>query len=137
MSNKQQETYTAVFRYINENVIPLQCHIFMSDYETALRNGFSAIIPNATLAACWFHFVQAVKRNVMKLPNLVKMIRTDIKAADIYYKLQSLPLLPAKYIIPAFNMLKSEAYGLDKGLFAPFFKYYDNQWLKRVSVSFF
>lgn len=115
----------------------LQCKTFMSDYETALRNGFAAVVPDANLASCWFHFVQAVKRNAVKLPNLVKLIRSNPAAGNIYYKLQSLPLLPAKHIVPAFNMLKSEAYSLNKGLFARFFKYYENQWLKRVRVSYF
>lgn len=134
MSNKKQDTYTAVFQFVNDNVMPLQCQVFMSDYETALRNGFAAVVPTATLAACWFHFVQAVKRNLMKLPNLVKLIRTDPVAGNIYYKLQALPLLPVGHIVPAFNMLKSQAYSLNKGLFAPFFDYYEHQWLKRVRV---
>lgn len=63
MSNKQQETYAAVFQFIHDNVMMLHCDVFMSDYETALRNGFATVVPDA----CWFHFVQAVKRNAMKL----------------------------------------------------------------------
>lgn len=113
----------------------LECAIFMSDYETALRNAFSSVVPNAKMSACFFHFCQACKRNAVKLPNMVKMIRTNPVAETIYYKLLCLPLLPANLIMPAFNMLKSEAYDLDKNVFEPFFKYYENQWLKRVCSS--
>lgn len=46
-------------------------------YETALQNAFAPVVPTATLIACWFHFTQAVKRNVMKQLNLVKLLRTN------------------------------------------------------------
>lgn len=133
MTNKSQDAYESVFRYINDNVMSLECAEFMSDYETALRNAFSAVVPGAKMSACFFHFCQACKRNAMKLPAMIKLIRSDSTAEAIYYKLLCLPLLPADQIVPAFNMLKSEAFGLNKAIFAPFFKYYENQWLKRVS----
>lgn len=134
MTNKREETYDGVFQYINDNIMSLDCKQFMSDYETALRNGFAKVVANASMGACWFHFTQAVKRNAVKLPNLIKFIRSDAVAEAIYYKLLCLPLLPAQHIIPAFNMLKSAAYDLNKKLFAPFLKYYENQWLKRVCI---
>lgn len=137
MSNKSQGAYTGVLQYTNDNILSLDCKQFMSDYETALRNGFAKVAPNATMAACWFHFTQAAKRNAMKLPAMMKFVRSNPQAEAIYYKLLCLPLLPPQHIVPAFNMLKSAAYDLNKLLFAPFLKYYDNQWLKRVRVRTF
>lgn len=122
MTKKSEEAYRAVFEFVNENVMSLECKEFMSDYETALRNAFQSVVPNAKLTACFFHFCQACKRNAAKLPNLMKLVRTNPTAEALYYKLLCLPLLPANLIGPAFNMLKSEAFELDRKAFEPFFK---------------
>lgn len=53
MSRRTEQAYTAVFEYLHENVMELNCEIFMSDYENALRNGFSRVVPNVHMTACW------------------------------------------------------------------------------------
>lgn len=67
MTNKSQVAYEAVLEYINSNIVDLTCEWFMTDYEQALRNAITKIVPTARLAACWFHFCQAVKRNIREL----------------------------------------------------------------------
>lgn len=83
---------------------------------------------------CWFHFTQAVKKHVKKFPALVKLIQSNPEASKIYYKLKAIPLLPKDHIKPAFSMLKSQAVEIHRTLFNKFLKYYEQQWLKTVSI---
>lgn len=137
MSRKTEAAYTAVFKYLHENVMPLHGLSFMSDYEKALRNGFSNVVPNLHMSACWFHFTQACKRKAMKLPKMIKSIRADKKAESIYRQLLCLPLLPAQEIEGAFAMLKLRALASNLIEFQDFFKYYEHQWLIKVNCTYF
>lgn len=132
MSNKTQKAYEAVFQYINDNVMALDCSLFMADYEKALRNGFASVVPSAKIVGCWFHFSQACKRYAMKLSKLMKLVRTNKDAERIYYKLLCLPLLPADKIVSAFETIKKKALELSQ-LFKKFLTYYEKQWLIRVN----
>lgn len=108
MSNKSEDAYKAVFRYVNDNVMTLDCSLFMADYEKALRNGFASVVPQAKFLGCWFHFCQAVKRQAMKMFTLMKLIRSDKDDERLYYKLLCLPLLPADKICSAFETIKKD-----------------------------
>lgn len=135
MSNKKEENYRAVFGYIHEKIIRLDCKHFMCDYERAMRNAFLSVVSGTRVTSCHFHFCQACKRNAAKYPTLVKLIQTDKKAAKIYYKLLSLPLLPSDEIRGAFDELQKEANSLST-LFNKFLMYFHRQWIdgKRVSI---
>lgn len=132
MSHKTQLIYKAVFGYIHSHVMSLQCQMFMSDYEKALRNGFLAIVPNVDARCCWFHYCQATKRNAKKIPEMMQYIQSDDAAKEIYYHILSLPLLPADQISYAFQMIKMRANALNAGIFKRFLIYWEKQWLQNV-----
>lgn len=137
MSNKTEANYKAVFMYIHENVMSLNCELFMTDYERAMRNGLSAVVPNAEPRACWFHFTQATKRNAKKLSELMQFINTSQQGKEIYYHLLCLPFLPEHLIIPAFEKLKLQANALHPRAFKRFLIYFENQWLINVRKFYF
>lgn len=134
MSTKTENAYAAVFRYLNDNVMDLKCSMFMTDYERALRNGLASVIPDAKITSCWFHFCQAVKRNVRKLSTLMNLIKSNEDARKIYYELLCLPLLPFDKIQSAFDTIKTRALIMNSVLFTPFLNNYQNQWLIRVRI---
>lgn len=68
----------------------------------------------------------------MQTPQLIPYLLQNKDAREIYYKLLSLPLLPAVDIIPQFRVSKVLALARHKTVFADFIKYYENQWIKRV-----
>lgn len=129
-----QKAYEAVFKYVHDNVMPLDCCLFMADYEKALRNGFQTVVPQANIVGCWFHFTQACKRNAMKLSKLMKLVRSNEDAERIYYKLLCLPLLPGDKIVSAFATIKKAALEISQ-LFRKFLVYYEKQWLIRVNIT--
>lgn len=136
MSHKTELIYKAVFGYIHLHVMSLKCQMFMSDYEKALRNGFLAIVPNVDARCCWFHYCQATKRNAMKIPDMIRYIKNETQAKEIYYQMLSLPLLPAEHISSAFEMLKMRANALNAEVFKNFLLYWKKQWLENVILKF-
>lgn len=133
MTNKSQAAYTHVFRFIEQKVFSLNCVSFTTDYELAMRNAIREVYPNSNLIACWFHFTQAVKKNASKISGFLPFIRNNELAEKIYYKLQCIPLLPPQYIHASFNKLKAEAFDINEIEFKKFFKYYQNQWIEKVT----
>lgn len=136
MSHKSEEAYTAIFRYLNDNVMSLQSNYFMSDYERALRNGFKNVSPATQLTACWFHFTQACKAKAYKL-GMKSMLDSNKHGRDAYYELLALPLLPADEIMAQFRNIEARVNEHNVPNFKRFLKYYYKQWLVRVSDLFY
>lgn len=105
----------------------------MTDFELAMRNALHFVYPTIKLHTCWFHFCQGAKRKASQLMNLVHCIKTNANIRMQTYKLLALPLLPAKEIVPCFQMVKSQVAG--ERVFKPFLRYFERQWIKKV-ISF-
>jgi hypothetical protein len=131
MSRKTKECYQHLLRYIDENLVQLKLASFITDYEASMRKAVQSLFPAAKIRGCWFHFCQALRRKVAKLPKLAKQIRHDQKVKRLYHKFLCIPLVPATKIISAYNELKTEAKSFTR--FKPFLKYFEKQWLLKVS----
>lgn len=134
MSKKSTKAYTAVFEYIEKNIMKLQPVSFTTDYETAMRNALRKIYAAVELIACWFHYTQALRRRCAALPNFFPYLRAKPDLMKIYYKMLAVPLLPPDKIREAVDMLEIAAANHGEGKFMePFFQYFRRQWLTRVS----
>lgn len=136
--------YAAAFKYMNDNIICLECKSIMTDYELAIRNGFLSVVPTAEVTSCLFHFKQAVKKKARKFNEMMRFIKSNVEAKKLYFKLMSLPLLPAVKIGTAFAKLEGMCIELQekegKGkVFDAFIHYIYNQWIsgKHVSLNVF
>lgn len=136
MSNKSEACYSHVFDYIQKNVCSLKCAIFVTDYERAMRNALKKLYPQSQQTSCWFHFCQAVKKKASMIPTFYNLIRNDSEAALLYRQFQCVPLLKSNNIIPAFEILSTQANRLNKNVFASFLNYYKRQWLEKVGSYF-
>lgn len=132
MSNKSQRAYTHAFQYIDTSIFPLHCADFTTDYELAIRQSLRQCFPSSKLVACWFHYVQALRRKASKLSTLFSRIRSNSEVENLYYQFQALALLPADIIIETFEKLKAKAISLDSEAFIPFIEYFDRQWMRKV-----
>lgn len=137
MSNRQKQTYIAVYKYIHENLFGLQCKKIMSDFEIAMSTGFIVIIPEAKATHCHFRFCQAVKRNAKKCADLIKLIKEKEEPRRLYFKFLSLPLLPAAKIRAAFQDLKQQARNFGKPFMAKFLPYFERQYISGERVNRF
>lgn len=59
-----------------------------------------------------------------------------MEAREVYYKLLSLPLLPAHHILDEFNKLKVIANGRHGAAMSAFVLYYEKQWMKKDHKGF-
>lgn len=130
MSRKTRRAYEHLFNYLKKNIIDLgNGSSIMTDFECAMRNALRSVFPQIELNCCWFHFTQAAKKRAMQTPQLMPHLLKNEKAREIYYKLLSLPLLPANDIVPQFQRLKILALSNNRNVFKDFIKYYENQWM--------
>lgn len=136
MSRKTKRAYAHVFKYIRDNLIELEGASIMSDFEIAMRRALKEVFPNTKLMSCWFHFTQAAKKRAMQSPQLIPYLLQCEEARAIYYKLLSLPLLPAHSIVDEFKKLKIIALANHRKYFADFINYYEKQWIKKVRYFF-
>lgn len=138
MTRKTQAAYTDLFQYIEKNIMQLNPNSFVTDFEKASRNALRSIYgDDIKFVTCWFHFCQAVRRKMLQFPALQKIIKTNSAAEELYQELLALPLLPATEIHTAFVKLQSDANILNVvKYFTVLFKYFKNQWFKRVSFSY-
>lgn len=133
MSRKTTAAYTAVFRYIHNNILPLRGHKFIIDYEQAIKRALQAVYGDSMLIVhCWFHFCQAVRKNAMKHAGLMNFIRSNDVLSSVYYKIMCLPLLPPDEIGIAYQNLESTAHALNSQRMNSFFGYFERQWLEKV-----
>ena len=135
LDRKTAQCYSSVLQYIHDNIVKLDCRTIISDYELALQKAIQKVIPNAKLNGCWFHFCQAVRRNmVVKFKSLPPFLRSNTSASILYHKLLALPLLPAAQIDDIFNNIKADVNKIvdDNGNFKKFLVYFENQWMKKV-----
>lgn len=134
MSRKTKSAYRHIFRYIKNNLIDLgQSVSVMTDFELAMRNALAEVFPGVKLKTCWFHFVQAAKKRASQTPLLLPYLFQNAEARSIYYKLLSLPLLPPDCIEEEFKKLKVLALANHRMYFADFIKYFEQQWIIKVS----
>lgn len=134
MTRKTQASYVHLFKCIEDEIVQLNPVSFMTDFETAMRNGLAIVYPTAKLFGCWFHF----KRHGAQIQGFMAQVRDDPDKAKIYFHLLSLPLLPSHLIKDTFYAICVEAnmkFGPKE--FKVFFKYYEAQWIKKVLLHIF
>lgn len=134
MTTKTEQCYSAIFQYIEKNIISLNGKSFMADYERSMRHALKNLFPDLKIAACWYHFSQNLKQNALRFREMMKEIRNNSAAKEIYHKLHVIPLLPPKLIQSTFQSLKSTARTIHPSKFTKFLKYYERQWLHTVST---
>lgn len=134
MSRKTQTSYEDVFKFVDDNVFPINTsNSFTTDYELAMRNALKKLFPGADMIACYFHYTQALNRKASQLRGVMDEINKDALAKSIYQRTMCLPLLPADRILAAFKDLVSEVKNLeDPVAFKPFLEYVHAQWMQKV-----
>lgn len=137
-TNEQEinEMLRPFIQLLNSNILNLDGAVFISDYEIGLRKAIASEFPSSQLFGCWFHFCQAIRRQITtKCTGLASFIRENKMASLQYHKLLSLPLLPPQQIYSSFRSVKCEIEKLDHHLkFASFLEYYERQCYERLNI---
>lgn len=127
MQDKKKSSYTAIFKFIRDEY-KFNITDAMVDFELGLKNALLETYPDAKLRGCWFHFAQALVRQLHKMPSKIRY-RPDIK--DQIRKLIALPLLPDDKIKEAYHLIKNEIISRPlnnaREHFKDFFVYFENR----------
>lgn len=141
MSKRTNKAYESVFRYIHHNLIPLHGEAIIIDFEKAMRKGLKNVLREVDsemdILGCWFHFCQALRRALARMPALFDKVQSDEVYKEIFRRFQCLPLLPMNHIQKEFQDLCKEALKVDKIAFSPFINYFNNEWMKIVTPQHF
>lgn len=133
MTNRTNECYSAVFKYIEDYIFKLEPDEIITDFEGGLRLAINKYFPQAVLRGCWFHYCKKLREKFIKL-GLSSLLKDNPKATLIKYELMNLPLLPSKYFNQGFNHIKhlSRSYGLETKL-CKVFEYFQ-YWIQQVKL---
>lgn len=132
-TRKTANSYAALFKYIEKNLMLLKPAEIMTDFEEGLRLGCKRSWPNFILRGCWFHLCRALIRKSNKL-GMKKLIKSTPLAKFILKALMSLPLLPNDKLVEGYDIIKEFALKQNLPQFPVFFKYFEDYWLKKVNV---
>jgi len=136
LCEKSKVLYQEVFRKLKEycfesmNLV-LNPKQFVTDFENAILSAISLEFPNTQLQGCYFHFNQAIIKNLSKL-QLKKLYKKNTFFFTLIKMLTSLAYLPINDVIQAFNELKtliSERFPEA----VPFLQYFENHWINNIS----
>ena len=137
LTGRTEQFYSALFNKLKELVsvdAPLQPQGTMSDFERAFLNALSNAFPSAIVHGCYFHYVQAVFRNLQKLG--LRNLYRDNEIFKRHVKLfMALPLLPTNDIRSTYDELSRQILPItstEKSLFSKFKKYILRFWLNQI-----
>ena len=92
------------------------------------------------MKSCWFHYMQALQRNALKIPYMKRFLNSNQLANRHFRKFLYLPLLKPSDLIAAYEIIKDAALNTTsfsaieggESVFQPFIKYFERQWIKKV-----
>ncbi|CAI6360474.1 unnamed protein product [Macrosiphum euphorbiae] len=135
MESKTEAAYTLLLtkcKALFPSIIP---NCVMTDFETALQNAFLTVYPETVAHGCWFHYVQALIKNVKRL-GLAQYVKDNVQAQICLKMCAALALLPVNKIDEGFQLIRRHA--IDNNVrFATFFNYYSNYWLRNRGPEVF
>lgn len=138
MTRRTTNAYVAALQYVNENIIELKGMGIIIDFEKAMRAALKKVSPNIPILGCWFHFCQALRRQMASMEHLFALIKDNSDAKNIFRKFQCIALLPYDKIKDAFVYLLREALEEKRFKeFAPFISYFKKEWMEIVKPEYF
>ncbi len=136
MTNKTSSLYMSAFAALAEH-LPDNCHPdhLMCDYEVNLRNALTSVFSGVTPDRCYFHWTQAVFKNI-NTRGLSVPFKTNRRFKRWCLMAMALPLLPADSILEAWDGLQQEPVASlashEKRQWAALKRYIEEYWLQQV-----
>lgn len=124
LPGKTQTLYTNLFREVADWA-DIDPQTILCDFEQGLQNAVKTIWPQATIRGCYFHFTQALWRN-LQTHHLATEYNVPGSQVHKYFKImQSFPFLPLIDIDEAWRIVKA----LLPADMASFADYFERTWI--------
>lgn len=131
LPDKSAATYVSLFGILQTEAVKsnlfFQPQRFISDFESGIIRAVAASFPNAAHQGCYFHFTQAVWRQVQSL-GLAAHYRNDAAVKASVRQLMALGFAPLPLIRTAFTQIEAQS----PACLQPLFTYFRTQWLTAV-----
>ncbi|CAF4455940.1 unnamed protein product, partial [Rotaria sp. Silwood2] len=95
------------------------------------------LFPNSQHVGCFFHYTQAIYRNIQQL-GLSSEYVADDEFRNTCRKLMALALIPVSLVLQAYDDLHDsvlESSSTTFNLLKSLFSYFENQWIKNVDIQ--
>lgn len=133
MTSKSQESYAALFKYIEEHVFEMHPDEIITDFEDGLRAAIKEQWADVILRGCWYHYCVCICKQFLKL-GLGQLLKKNANARRLKNMILCLPLLPAEIFDQGLEYIKNQAVGLRlSGRLSTFFGYF-NYWVQQVKI---
>lgn len=93
MEKKTFSSYDTIFQNLKFLMPSVEVVKLMTDYEAATRKALKKHYPNARIAGCFFHYVQAMVKSTKRFG-----LRSDERFTDAVKKICYLALLPNEFV---------------------------------------
>ncbi|GAB0100308.1 forkhead box protein P1 [Sergentomyia squamirostris] len=134
MTHKTECAYKEAFQAL-KNIEPrLQPQSIITDFEKAAMNAFRAEFPSAQLQGCYFHFNQAIIRQLKTIPGLFKKYKTDLAVQVAVKKLLALAYIPVHDVQAAFDELIASSEIFEDEDVSTFVEYFGKTWVSSFNV---
>lgn len=125
LPNKSESTYRRFFLILRDQ-FKVNITVYKCDFELAAINAVKYIYPQATIKGCYYHFV----KNVWKTSKKIGLTKVE-QGVKIITLCTQLPLLPPVLIPEAYLAICDMC--PDKPEFHEFQKYFNNQWILKIT----
>lgn len=133
MSRRNADTYKKIFRTLKLKAMEidpngLSPQRIITDFEAAVEAAVNVEFPNSAHFGCWFHFAQALLRNIRETGEW-NNFRASPSFKSNYYLKCALAMLPA-------NRISEGAQAIDSVFYCPesFKTYFNNFWLQKAEM---
>ncbi|CAF4635139.1 unnamed protein product, partial [Rotaria sp. Silwood2] len=141
LPDRKKHTYKYLFHELHNKAAQLNmtfnpCTI-MSDFEGTLAEILKIEFPNSQYVDCFFHYTQAIYRNIQKL-GLSSEYVADDEFRNTCRKRMALALMPVSLVLQAYDDLHDSVLGSSSkkfDLLKPLFSYFENQWIKNIDIQ--
>lgn len=123
MEKKTFESYDTIFQHLKFLMPSVEVVKLMTDYEAATRKALKKHYPNARLAGCFFHYVQAMVKSTKRFG-----LRKDERFQDAIKKICHLALLPNELVLGGFQSIDDSLRNIESMRWERFRKYWLKQW---------
>ncbi|CAF3832306.1 unnamed protein product, partial [Rotaria sp. Silwood1] len=138
LPNRHKNTYSLLFHELRNVALQMKPDfspkIIMGDFESGLASAAKSEFSTAKHSSCYFHFSQAVYRNIQQL-GLGSMYNDDDNVKSFCRKLMTLPLLPEIVIEDAYDDVVGNFSPDIRTVINDLLEYFQRQWFLKVPTS--
>lgn len=137
LTRKTELIYRTLFEKLQQKSdnlgLVINWGVFHCDFEAALMNAVLEIFPEATIAACLFHFCSAIWKKLQALGLATHYMDDTLPVNELCRCISSLPFLKLTDIVNVYTQLRTSYEAIVLPVPVPdlttFFTYFEDTWL--------